>query len=97
MDGHCPYMLILYTAQRLQIHLLFGADPDRIGLLGKPPAAEHCIRSPPRASSCTRFLRSPRANAGMKRNECGHTQPLFRVGHDHGINEWWKPKGLRQY
>jgi hypothetical protein len=29
----------------------------------------------------------PRANAGMKRNECGCTQPLFRVGHDHGINK----------
>jgi hypothetical protein len=22
---------------------VFGADPDRIGLLGKPPAAEHCF------------------------------------------------------
>ncbi len=37
------------------------------------------------------------ANAGMKQYECGHTQPLFRVGHDSGINKCSKPKGLRQY
>jgi hypothetical protein len=74
---------------------MFGVDPDRIGLLGKPPAAE--IRSPPRASSRTRLLRSPHANAGMKRNECGRTKPLFRVGHDRGKNKRSKPKGLRQY
>jgi hypothetical protein len=24
---------------------VFGADPDRIGLLGKPPAAEHSFPS----------------------------------------------------
>ncbi len=24
---------------------IFGADPDRIGLLGKPPAAEHSFPS----------------------------------------------------
>jgi hypothetical protein len=72
---------------------LFGADPDRIGLLGNPPAAEHS--SPPRASSCTCFLRSPHANAGMKQYECGRTQPLFRAGHDRGINKRSKPNGLR--
>jgi hypothetical protein len=30
------------------------------------------------------FLRSPHANAGMKQHECGRTQPLLRMGHDHG-------------
>jgi hypothetical protein len=35
--------------------------------------------------------------AGMKQYECGRTQPLFRVGHNRGINKQWKPKGLRQY
>ncbi len=39
----------------------------------------------------------PQANAGMKQYECGRTQPLFHVGHDHGINKRSKPKGLRQY
>jgi hypothetical protein len=29
----------------LVILSLFGADPDRIGLLGKPPAAEHSFPS----------------------------------------------------
>jgi hypothetical protein len=70
---------------------LFGADPDRIGLLGKPQ--QQSIRSPPRASSRTRFLRSPHANAGMKQYECGRTQPLFRVGHNRGIHKRSKPKG----
>jgi hypothetical protein len=55
------------------------------------------IRSPPRASSGTRLLRSPHPNAGMKQYERGRTQPLFCVGHDHGINNRSKPKGLRQY
>jgi hypothetical protein len=32
---------------------LFDPDPDRIGLLGKPPAEEHSF--PPRASSHTRY------------------------------------------
>jgi hypothetical protein len=54
------------------------------------------IRSPSRASSRTRLLRSPHANAGMKQYECGRTQPFFRVGHDPGINKQSKPKGLRQ-
>ncbi len=43
------------------------------------------------------WIRTQKANAGMKRNECGRTQPLFRVGHDHGIKKRSKPKGLRQY
>ncbi len=90
--------ILVYNARNIRYHgaawtctmhmissiLLFGADPDRIGLLG-------------RASRHTRFLRSPRANAGMKRNKCGCTQPLFRVGHDQGINKRLKSKGLRQY
>jgi hypothetical protein len=58
---------------------------------------QQSIESPPRASSRTRFLRSPHANAGMKQYEFGRTQPFFRVGHDHGINKRSKPKGLRQY
>jgi hypothetical protein len=74
--------------------MLFCTDPNRIGLLGKPPAVKHSF--PPRAGRRTRFLRSPRANAGMKRNKCGCTQPIFRAGHDHGINKRSKPKGLRQ-
>jgi hypothetical protein len=28
-----------------KIWIMFGADPDRIGLLGKPPAAEHSFTS----------------------------------------------------
>ncbi len=53
------------------------------------------IRSPPRASSRTRLLRSPHANAGMKQNECGRTQPLFRVGNDRRINKRSKPKRFK--
>ncbi len=74
---------------------MFGADPERIGLLENPQ--QQSIRSPPRASSRTRLLRSPHANAGMKQYECSRKQPLFRAGHDRGINKWSKPKGLRQY
>ncbi len=42
------------------------------------------------------FLRSPHLNAGMKQYECGRTQPLLRMGHDHGKTTVSKPKGLRQ-
>jgi hypothetical protein len=57
--------------------------PDRRGLLGKPPASSAFL--PSRASSRIRaFLRSPHANAGMKQYKCGRTQPLLRMGHDHG-------------
>jgi hypothetical protein len=38
---------------------------------------QKCILSPSRASSRTRLLRSPHANAGMKQYECGRTQPFF--------------------
>jgi hypothetical protein len=56
---------------------------DRIGLLGKPPASSAFL--PSRASSHIRaFLSSPHANTGMKQYECGRTQPLLHVGHDHG-------------
>jgi hypothetical protein len=56
---------------------------DRRGLLGKPPASSAFL--PSRASSRIRaFLRSPHANAGMKQYKCGRTQPLLRMGHDHG-------------
>jgi hypothetical protein len=30
---------------RRGLKVLFGADPDRIGLLGKPPAVEHSFPS----------------------------------------------------
>ncbi len=58
--------------------------PDRIELLGKPPASSAFL--PSRASSRKpAFLRSPHANAGMKQKKykCGRTQPLLHVGHDH--------------
>jgi hypothetical protein len=56
---------------------------DRIGLLRKPPASSAFL--PSRASSPIRaFLRSPPANAGMKQYKYGRTQPLLRMGHDHG-------------
>ncbi len=32
----------------------------------------------------------------MMQYECGRTQPLFRVGHDHGKTSGRKPKVLRQ-
>jgi hypothetical protein len=89
-------ILKLVGAQQSKTVLVFGADPDRIGLLGKPPAAEHSFPSK-KASSRTCLLRSSHANAGMNQYECGPTQPLFRVGHDRGINKWSKSKGLRQY
>ncbi len=54
---------------------------------------QQSIRSPPIASS---LLCSPHANAGMKQYKGDRTQPLFRVGHDHGINMRSKPEGLRQ-
>jgi hypothetical protein len=57
--------------------------PDRIGLLGKPPASSAFLLSIAR-SRIRAFLRSPHANSGMKQYECGHTQALFHVGHDHG-------------
>ncbi len=60
---------------------MFGADPDRIGLLGKPPAFAP-LQEP---VAVLAILRSPHANAGMKQYECGRTQPLFRAGHDRGI------------
>ncbi len=30
------------------------------------------------------LLRSPHTNAGLKQYECGHTQPLLRMGYDRG-------------
>jgi hypothetical protein len=55
--------------------------PDRIGLLGKPPASSAFLLS--RASSrILAFLRS-NTNTGMKQYECGRTQPLLCMGHDH--------------
>jgi hypothetical protein len=33
------------TTVQIESVRLFGADPDRIGLLGKPPAAEHSFLS----------------------------------------------------
>jgi hypothetical protein len=39
---------------------------------------------PLQASSRTRHLRSPHANADMKQYECDRTEPLFCAGHDHG-------------
>ncbi len=56
--------------------------PDRIGLLGKPPASSAFL--PSREVAVLTFLRSPQANTGMKQYECGNTKPLLHVGHDHG-------------
>jgi hypothetical protein len=92
--GHINFITEKHKKIAKTSHLqLFRADPDRIGLLGKPPACS--IRSPSRASSHTRLLCSPHANASMKQYECGRTQPLFRAGHDRGINKWSKPKRFK--
>ena len=69
---------------------------DRIGLLEKPPAAQHAFPFKSHAVAVLAFLRSTHANAGMKQYECGRTQPLFRAGHDRGKTCVSKPKGLRQ-
>jgi hypothetical protein len=50
--------------------------PDRIGLLGKPPAVQHFVPLQEPVAVLA-FLRSPFAYAGMKQYECGRTQPLF--------------------
>jgi hypothetical protein len=41
------YWCLKYINKTLKIYIvfLFGADPDRIGLLGKPPAVEHSFPS----------------------------------------------------
>ncbi len=41
------------------------------------------------------ILCSPHTNAGMKQYECGHTQPLFRAGHERGITWVSKPKRVK--
>jgi hypothetical protein len=41
------------------------------------------------------ILRSPHTNAEMKPYKCGHTQPLFRAGHDRGITCVSKPKRVK--
>jgi hypothetical protein len=35
----------VFSIRQVFSRRLFGADPDRIGLLGKPPAAEHSFPS----------------------------------------------------
>ncbi len=67
--------------------------PPEKGYLESPQQSS--IHSPSRGSSRTLLLHSPHANAGMKQYECGRTQPLFRAGHDRGINKWSKPKELK--
>jgi len=49
-----------------------------------------------------RFFKSERQKTKVFDNELSkfclsYTRPLFRVGHNRGINKQWKPKGLRQY
>jgi hypothetical protein len=46
-----------------------------------PQLAQHSYRQEPVAVLA--FLHSPHTNAGMKQYECGRTQPLLRMGHDH--------------
>jgi hypothetical protein len=62
-------------------HLVFATfigaqlSPDRMGLLGKPPAW-HSYRQEPVAVRAV-ALHPSIANAGMKQYECGRTQPLL--------------------
>ncbi len=62
--------------------------PDRIGLLGKPPAVQHFVPLQEPVAVLA-FLRSPFAYTGMKQYECGRTQPCGKTCVS-------KPKGLRQ-
>jgi hypothetical protein len=43
--GNLPTGLLLHSALKVLLTILFGADPARIGLLEKPPAAEHSFPS----------------------------------------------------
>ncbi len=85
----------VYSVQCTAIYTCSARTGTEKGYLENPQQSS--IRSPPRASSRTRLLPSPHANAGMKQYECGRTQPLFRERYNRGINKRWKPKGLRQY
>jgi hypothetical protein len=74
----------VWTKSRHQQNIgVVWRGPDLVWSHGKPPASSAFL--PSRASSRIRtFLRSPHANAGMKQYECGPSQPLLHVGHDHG-------------
>jgi hypothetical protein len=78
-----------FNTQRFNASVRRG--PDRIGLLGKPPAAQFCNLQEPVAVLA--FLCATHLMSGMKQYECGHTQPLFRVGHGHGKTSGVNPKG----
>jgi hypothetical protein len=58
---------------------VFGVDRTEYGYLENPQLAQHSSHQEPVA--VLTFLRSPH---GMKQYECGRTQPLLRMGHDHG-------------
>ncbi len=57
-------------------------DRTEQGYLENPQLGQHSYRQEPVA--VLTFLRSPHAYAGMKQYEFGSTQPLLRMGHDHG-------------
>jgi hypothetical protein len=60
---------------------VFGVDRTEKGHLEKPQLAQHSYRQEPVAVLA--FSSSPHANASMKQYECGRTQPLLHMGHDH--------------
>jgi hypothetical protein len=73
----------LLTAQLAKREEIGGVwcGPDRIGLLGKPPASAASLNLQEPVAVLA-FLHSPHLNAGMKQYECGLTQPLLRMSHD---------------